>query len=44
MGGDIFNASKNTKGVLMYDGNKFHQYSECSESFKQKSTSFRSIL
>ena len=26
MGGDIFNPSKNTKGVLMYDGNEFHQY------------------
>jgi serine phosphatase RsbU (regulator of sigma subunit) len=31
MGGDIFNSSKNSKGVLMYDGNKFHQYTELLE-------------
>lgn len=28
MGGDFFGGSKNSTGVLMYDGNKFHQFSE----------------
>ncbi len=28
MGGDIFSGSKNSAGALMYDGNKFHQFTE----------------
>jgi serine phosphatase RsbU (regulator of sigma subunit) len=28
MGGDIFGGSKKSTGVLMYDGNNFHQFSE----------------
>ena len=28
MGGDIFSGSKNSAGVLMYDGNKFHQFTD----------------
>ena len=44
MGGDFFGGSKNSAGVLMYDGNNFHQFDRSQKYYRQKSTSIRSIL